>query len=158
MSQAAPQDEFDEEAFINEVQSGEFATEYTSVPENEYPMSVKQGSTKIITGTGKDGRPWTMYTARAVIDSEEARKATNLESPTARIRFFLDLNEAGTGLASGVNKNVQLGRLLKATRQPKDGCSYAAIEGVAFSGVVKHTPDKKDASRVFADVNAFAPL
>jgi hypothetical protein len=155
---AAPQDQFDEEAFLHEVQGEVFETEYSPVPEGEFPMAVKAGSTKIISGIGKDGEPYRLYTSRAVIDSEEARKATNLEAPTARIRFFLDLNEAGNGLASGKNKNVALGRLLKATGNDKSGWSYAAIEGVPFTGQVKHTADKNDASRVFADVVAFAKL
>lgn len=155
---ATPQDQFDEEAFIHEVQDGQFDTEYTSVPEGDYTMSVKQGSTKIVNGIGKDGRNWRKYTARVAIDSPEAKAATNLEAPSARIAFFLDLNDAGTALASGKNKNVNLGRLLKATGNDHSGWNYAAVEGVPFLGTVKHTADKRDASRVFADVVSFAKL
>lgn len=159
MTQAAQaQDQFDEEAFLHEVQGDVFDTEYSPVPEGEFVVTVKPGSTKIINGNGKDGRPWRKYTARAVIDSEEARKATNLEAPTARIAFFLDLNEAGSALASGKNRNVDLGRLLKATGNDKAGWTYAAIEGIPFTGRVQHKPDPRDASRVFADVVAFAKL
>lgn len=155
---AAPQDQFDEEAFLHEVQGEVFETEYSPVPEGDFTMQVKQGSTKIVNGQGKDGRPYRLYTSRVVIDSPEARAATNLEAPTARVRFFLDLNEAGTALASGKNKNVALGRLLKATGNDKAGWTYAAIEGVPFTGQVKHVADNRDASRVFAEVIAFAKL
>src|SRR5258708_40299053 len=127
---AAPQDQFDEEAFLHEVQGEVFETEYSPVPEGDFTMQVKQGSTKIINGTGKDGKAYRLYTARAVIDSAEARAATNLEAPTARVRFFLDLNEAGNALASGKNKNVAPGRLLKTTGNNKSGCSDAAIDGI----------------------------
>lgn len=157
MTTAAPQDQFDEEAFLHEVQGEVFETEYSPVPEGEFTMQVKQGTSKVISGTGKDGNPYKMYTARAVIDSAEARAATNLEAPTARIRFFLDLSESGS-LASGKNKNVTLGRLLKATGNDKQGWSYAAIEGVPFTGQVVHKADKQDATRVFAEVINFAKL
>lgn len=160
MNEAAPQDQFDEAAFLNEAQEGyaQFDTAFVVADEGDYTMSVKQGSTKIINGVGKDGRNWRRYTARVVIDDADVRAKTGLEAPGAAVRFFLDLNEAGTVLASGVNKNVNLNRLLVATGNAKPGWSFAAIEGVPFVGHVKHEVSQDDASNKFAVVDAFAPL
>lgn len=121
-------------------------------------MYVKPDSTKIVTGT-KDGNVWAMYTSRVVVDEPSARDATNLEQPTASIRFFLDLAEGSTEdhliLAKGTNRNTQLGRLLKATGQDKQGWTYAAIENVPFKGKIVHKPDRKNPERVNAEVVAF---
>lgn len=158
-AEAQAQDSFDEAAFLNEAQEGyaSFDTSFVVADEGDYTMSVKQGSTKIINGN-KDGRNWRRYTARVIIDDAKAREKTGLEAPGAAIRFFLDLNEAGTALASGVNKNVNLNRLLVATGNAKPGWSFAAIEGVPFKGHVRHDVDKDDASKVFAEVDQFGPL
>lgn len=157
MSEAQAQDVFDEDAFLADAQNEVFETDYVVVPEGEYSMSVKQGSTKIIAGE-KDGRAWRRYTARVVIDDEKAREATNLQAPGAALRFFLDLNDAGSALASGTNKNIALGRLLKATGNANPGWSFKAIEGVPFKGHVKHVADRDDASKVYAEVDQFGPL
>lgn len=142
--------------FINDAQDDVPSADFIATPEGEYPMYVKPGSTKIVQGESDKGK-WAMYTATAVVDDQAAREATNMENPTAKVRFFLDVNDSGA-LVKGTNRNVTLGKLLKATGQDRPGWSYAGIEGVNFRGKVKHIADKKDATRIAAEVVAFAKL
>lgn len=151
--------ELDIQQFISQAQDDVPSDQAVRVPEDEYSMFVKPGTLKIITGTGEKG-VWAMFTAAAVVDSQKAREATNLENPTARVRFFLDVTEASTEdniiLAKGANRNTTLGKLLKATGNDRPGWTYGAIEGVSFKGRVKHVADRKNAERVDAEVVAYA--
>lgn len=156
-----PSTELDIQSFIATAQDDVPSDQSVRVPEDEYSMFVKPGSIKLITGEGEKGR-WAMFTASAVVDSPKAREATNLENPTARVRFFLDITEASTEgniiLAKGANRNTMLGKLLKATGNDRPGWTYGAIEGVSFKGRVKHVVDKKNAERVDAEVVTYAKL
>lgn len=145
---------------INDANDDVPSADFVPTPEmDSASIYVKPGSTKIVTGESDKG-VWAMYTALAVVDEAQAREATNLEQPTARIRFFLDLAEGSTKdsirLAKGVNKNVQLGRLLKATGNDKAGWKYSDIEGVNFKGRITHRADNKDASRTNVEVSYFS--
>ena len=147
--------ELDVESYINNQQSAVPSSQRVVTPEGEFPMYVKQGSTKIIEGVSDKGNKWRRYTAVAVIDDPNVREATNLETPTARIGFFLDIDENGD-LLMGVNRNTTLGKLLKVTGNDKQGWSYGSIEGVSFKGRVKHSVDREDAEKKYADVVAFS--
>jgi uncharacterized protein (UPF0548 family) len=153
--------ELDIQSFIATAQDDVPSDQAVRVPEDTYTMFVKPGSTKIITGEGEKGL-WAMYTAQAVVDSEKAREATNLENPSAKVRFFLDITEASTAdqiiLAKGANRNTMLGKLLKATGNDRPGWTYGAIEGVSFQGRVKHVVDRKNAERVDAEVVTYAKV
>lgn len=150
--------ELDIQQFINDAQDAVPSDQRVVSPAGEYSMYIKPGSTKIITGEGEKGL-WAMYTAQAVIDSPEVREATNLENPSARVAFFLDITEASTKervvLAQGVNRNTRLGALLKATGNDKPGWSYGAIEGVSFVGKVVQKADKRNPEQLNAEVAAF---
>lgn len=153
--------ELDIQKFIATAQDDVPSDQSVRVPEDEYTVFVKPGSIKLITGEGEKGR-WAMFTANAVVDSPKAREATNLENPTARVRFFLDITESSTEeniiLAKGANRNTMLGKLLKATGNDRPGWTYGAIEGVSFKGRVKHVVDRKNAERVDAEVVTYAKL
>lgn len=145
---------------INDAQEDVPSDQFVPTPAADSAlMFVKPGSTKIVTGE-KDGKVWAMYTSRVVVDEPAAREATNLEAPTARIAFFLDITEESTAeklvLVKGVNRNTQLGKLLKATGNDKSGWTYSAIENVPFKGKIVHRADRKNAERVNAEVVAFA--
>ena len=144
----------DVQEMINQANSEVPSDQRVIAPEGDYPMYVKPGSTKIVEGE-KDGRVWKKYTAIAVIDDVAVREATNLDQPTARVQFFLDVNENGT-LLIGTNRNTTLGKLLKATGNDKPGWSYGSIEGVTFKGRVAHTQDRSDSERQYAEVRNFA--
>lgn len=151
--------ELDVQTFISNAQQEVPSADSIKVPEAEYSMFIKPGSTKIITGTGDKGL-WAMYTANAEVDDVRAREVTNLEHPSARVRFFLDLAEGSTEekpiLATGANRNTTLGKLLKATGNDRQGWTYGGIEGVTFKGRVKHVADRRDANRVDAEVVTYA--
>lgn len=144
----------DVQEMINQANSEVPSDQRVITPEGEYAMYVKPGSTKIIEGESDKG-PWKKYTSLAIVDDAEVRAATNLEQPTARIQFFLDVNENGT-LVVGTNRNTQLGRLLTATGNNKQGWSYASIEGVTFRGKVTHVQDRTDSERQHPEVKTFA--
>lgn len=152
--------ELDIQALIADAQADVPSDEFVLAPPSDYAMYVKPGSTKIVKGTSEKG-PWYKFTAQAVIDDATAREATNMENPTARVGFFLDVvGEDDNGkpiLAKGVNKNVQLGRLLKATGTDKPGWTYTSPEGVPFKGRVVHVANK-DGSRMSAEVQAYSRL
>jgi hypothetical protein len=153
--------ELDIQQFIDQAQDEVPSDQAVRVPEDDYSMFLKPGSLKIITGTGEKG-VWAMFTASAVVDSPKAREATNLENPTARVRFFLDVTEDSTEesirLVKGANRNVTLGKLLKATGNDRPGWTYGALEGVTFKGRVKHVVDRKNAERVDAEVVTYAKI
>lgn len=145
---------------INDAQDDVPSDQFIPTPAmDSASMFVKPGSTKIITGESDKG-VWGMYTSRVVVDEPSAREVTNLEQPTASIRFFLELAEGSTKekliLAKGPNRNTTLGRLLKATGNDKQGWSYAAIENVPFKGKVVHKADNRNPERMNAEVVAFA--
>ena len=60
----------------------------------------------------KDGLRAVMDVTWLILD-EDVKKETELERPTCRQGFFLEVNDKG-GLERGKNKNVGLGRLLEA--------------------------------------------
>lgn len=146
--------ELDMEQYINAANSEVPSDQRVVSPEGEYTMFVKPGSTRLIEGESDKGK-WKKYTAIAIVDEPAVREATNLENPTARVQFFLDVNEDGV-LVTGTNRNTQLGRLLKATGNDKPGWTWGAIEGVSFKGRVKHIADRTDAEKKHPEVVAFA--
>lgn len=146
--------ELDPQEFINQAQGDAPSDERVVTPEGEYRMYIKPGSTKILEGTSDKGK-WRKYTAVAVVDDANVRAATNLEEPSARIQFFLDVNESGS-LVIGTNRNTTLGALLKATGNQKQGWTYGEIEGVGFTGRVKHIADRRNSEKMYPEVVAFA--
>lgn len=148
--------ELDINDFINQAQDEVPSADRVMVPENEYPMYIKPGSIKLFDGESDKGK-YRLFTAQTVIDDPAARDATNLENPTARMRFFLDISETGS-LLKGANRNTRLGALLKATGKDHAGWTYGELEGVNFKGRVKHVADKRDASRIDAEVVAVTKL
>ena len=113
--------------FIAQANSDVPSANRVIVNEGEYTMFVKPGSTKLFEGVSeKNGKRWKMYTAVAVIDSADAREQTNLEEPTARVSFLLDVTDSGE-LQIGTNRNVTLGKLLEATGNRKPEMNFGRV-------------------------------
>lgn len=106
---------FDPAAFFQTDIAGSFDTSRPPVPPGEYPASVSKIDLR--SGISAKGRPWASLNVIWEIDDETVRQETGLSKPTARQKLFLDLNEAGDGLAIGRGKNVDLGVLREAVGQ-----------------------------------------
>lgn len=108
---------FDPTVFLGSevIQSG-FETHMTKVPAGDYQAIIDSVNSKhvevTVEGGGKEKR-LVMAIVWNVLD-EEVKKSTELDKPTVRQDIWIDINEAGTGLATGKNKNIGLGNLLEA--------------------------------------------
>lgn len=169
--------EFDEQQFLDAVQTAVPATKFTPIPAGTHkPARVKQGSIKVNTVAFKEGSKGGVNIPKAdgstvfggkefevhfIIDDPQLAESVNMQEPSVRYRFWLDVVEGGA-LASGVNQNVKLGNLLALAGvdlSKGDSWSFRDIERVANVQVqVSHRPDKKDPEIVYADVVKVAPL
>lgn len=118
---------------LAEVQTEDFATSRTLIPEGE-PM-YKIGKPKITSGE-KDGKTWARLTLPLDCIDQSVLSELGVEKIGARYEFFLDLNENGT-LASGINQNVALGQAFEAAGLYGETASIAQFEGRSVLGRTK---------------------
>lgn len=125
---------FDPNALLMaEVQTDDFATERTLIPEGE-PL-FKIGKPKINHGE-KDGKTWARLTLPLECIDQSVLSELGVEKIGARFEFFLDLTEGGT-LASGVNQNVALGQAFEAAGLYGGEAAISQFEGRSVRGRVK---------------------
>jgi hypothetical protein len=125
---------FDANALLMaEVQTDDFATERTLIPEGE-PM-FKIGKPKINSGE-KDGKQWARLTLPLECIDQDVLSELGVEKIGARYEFFLDLTENNT-LASGVNQNVALGQAFEAAGLYGGEAAISQFEGRSVRGRVK---------------------
>ena len=144
---------FDPDLFVGAQTEGGFETSYERVQPGEYSAMVDD--VKVRKVNTEKGVSVVMDVTWLILD-EEVKKETELERPTCRQGFFLDVNEKG-GLDRGKNKNVALGRLLevlginKGAKWSPDGLksSLATVR-------VEHKPNKDDPENPYANVTRVA--
>lgn len=125
---------FDANALLMaEVQTDDFATERTLIPEGE-PM-FRIGKPKINNGE-KDGKTWARLTLPLECIDQDVLSELGVEKIGARYEFFLDLTENNT-LASGVNQNVALGQAFEAAGLYGGEAAISQFEGRSVRGRVK---------------------
>lgn len=163
---------FDPDEFINAQQTAQVESNRTNLPADEYPAHVKPGSVKVeVVPFEKNGVAITMKDGSVVvggkrltlywnIDDREALDKIGLQEHSVRQQFLLDLDRDTGNIASGVNKNIRLGKIFAANGKDisKGGWSFAEIESFTGRVRVNHRPDKNDAEKVYEEVVAVTRL
>ena len=144
---------FDPDLFLGGEMKGGFETSYARVPAGEYSAMIDDVKVRKINTA--DGEQAVMDVTWLILD-EDVKRETELERPTCRQGFFLDVNDKG-GLERGKNKNIGIGRLLEALRMDK-GAKWSP-EGLKSSLAtvrVEHKPNKDDPENPYANVTRVA--
>jgi len=135
---------FNADAFMQTEIEGEFETEFTPIPEDEYQAVIKE----VKAGTTPKGSAF--MEVIWIIDSQEVRDLIGMEEPTVRQSIWLDVNENG-GLEFGKNKNIGLGKLREALGQNTGGAwGPGQLLGQVATVNVKHRVS--DQGGIFAEV------
>jgi len=146
---------FSPESFMSSQFTESLETKFVAVPEGEYPAVVKhvEASTWQSRDGSKSGLKLDLTWA---IDDESVRQATGMAEPQVRQSIMLDLTESG-GLATGPNKNVNLGRLRDAVGQNVSGKPWAPpmLSGQVARVTVRH---RLYEDQIFAEVKGVAKL
>lgn len=141
---------FDPDNFLSTDVAGANSTEYTPVPEGEYPAIIK-GIKPRVTDSGR-----TIADVTWGIQDDKAAEVTGMKEPSVRQSIFLDIDDNGTlSLAKG--KNVQLGKLRAAVGQndPSKPWNFRMLEGQMAKVLVKH---RMDGETLYTDVKAVTKL
>lgn len=128
MSMALGFGSFDPNALLlAEVQTDEFDTERTLIPEGEWMFKI--GKPVLNHGTQKEsGKPWAQVNLPLQCIDQAVLSELGVEKIGARHQFFLDLTEEG-GLARGPNINIDLGVAFAAAGLRGEEASIAGLEG-----------------------------
>jgi hypothetical protein len=105
---------FDPNTFLNATTTEKMETRRTPVPEAEYIALIDDVKLRAAKESVMADIIWR-------IDNAELAAKMGLPKVTVRQTVFLDINESGTGLATGPNKNVQLGKVREAVGQNSPG-------------------------------------
>ena len=144
---------FDPDLFLGGEMDGGFETSYARVSPGEYSAMID--GVKVRKVNTEDGERAVMDVTWLIID-EEVKKETELERPTCRQGFFLDINDKG-GLERGKNKNIGLGRLFDAIGIGQgDKWSPEGLKGLLATVRVEHKPNKDDPENPYANVTRVA--
>ena len=144
---------FDPDEFLGAEIAGGFETSYERVPPGEYSAMIDD--VKIRKINTESGVSAVMDITWLILD-EGVKKETELERPTCRQGYFLDVNEKG-GLDRGKNKNVALGRLLEIFGIAKgDKWSPEGLRSSMATVRVEHKPNKDDPENPYANVTRVA--
>jgi hypothetical protein len=148
---------FSSEEFLNQQTiDTKLETAFSPIPAGEYVGMLSKLEAKEQPKTDGTGH-WTIVDLFWAIDDARAKEATGMESPQIKDSVFLDMENGK--LATGKNKNIQLGRYLEALGlNGVPGNPFAAMRGKAAKLQVTVEPDKKDPTRVFNRVKAVGKL
>jgi len=141
---------FDADSFLQATVEGQLSTSRPSIPElQDAQLVVKDLGIKV-------SGDFTILDVVFICDEESAREATGMAEPQIKHGVFLDLDSSGA-LDMGEGKNVDLGRLRAALGQ-NDGGPWAPAQmiGQVCRGHVVQDPDKKDPSKIYNRIKAFA--
>lgn len=138
---------FDASQFEEMTHTEATSTERVYADEGEYPAILDRYEFR--TGVSGEGKPYTFFDVLWSIDSEEQRMKMQRDKVLVRQSFGLQMNESGTGLATGKGVNVELGKLREALGQNADGMpwKFAMLKGAGPALVrVKHRTFKNKAN------------
>lgn len=160
---------FDPQQFLDVEVEGEMSTRHVPTPLGRYEMQIDglPKLKKVIPGPGDDYETFVTFECDVIISGDaldqtgrKISETTSKDKNFARLKGNLDFTSGGTlDLAPG--KNVDLGRIRAATglnQPPPFKFKLSMLMGVRFSGEVVHKPDKKDPSKVYAEVRNPLPL
>lgn len=154
---------FDADAFMNANVDAPMATSMALTPEGEWQGMVDDfdsGAIRTVTFTDKNGvqQERKVFSCPIVIQSPELQARLKRDKVVHREDFWLDFNENGQ-LGTGENENVKLGQLRAAVGQNTAPWSLGMLKGAGpFMFVIKHTIDKRDATKKYANVTKFVKI
>lgn len=131
---------FNADSFLQQVVTQKMDEARTPVPEGDHLCDVRELSFKTGTVSKGDnaGKEWVMLTAKCAIQDPNVAAEMELEEAFLYPSFFLDLTDDGA-LATGTNKNVELGRFRAACGQNEDGeWSLGMLQGATVGLTNKH--------------------
>lgn len=138
---------FDPDEFLQATIEGSNSTSRPPIPEHE-AMGVIE---KISIRTPNQSTILDVFWG---VDSDEARNATGLDSPSVRQSIFLDIDGNGH-LDMSEGMNVQLGRLRKAVGQNAEGpWSFNNLVGATARIAITQRPDQNDPQTIYNDVKS----
>lgn len=143
---------FDPNTFLQQTITDANATRLTPIPEGEYLAVIdKLGIRTNDKGTIMLDVIW------AVLD-ETVKQTLGMDKPTVKQTCFLDLDANGK-LATGDNKNVQVGRVREAVGQNIAGQAWGPnmLQGAGPAKIkITLRPDKDDPTLIYNDVKGVA--
>ena len=156
---------FNVDEFLSSQLAAPLATQFEVCPEGEFAMLLdsdpKQLQPREISGTSeKTGKPYHFFQLElnCLVQDEKVKAKLGRDRVPVRLRVNLDIG-TDNRLESGPNKNVALGQLLEAVGANKAGAGLTAILGAGpFMGKVKHTSDRRDTNRKYAEVDRVTKL
>jgi len=156
---------FDPAELANIQIEGEMATKTTPIPEkgNPYPAQIREVTGRAGESTNNSGeaRKWQSLVVSFNVEvgpdiAAELGREPGAPDPVSSMMLFLDLDESGTGLALGTNKNVKLGKLREAVGQNGPGpWTPKMLEGQPCRVIISHNVRDGD---TFDQVSKVLPL
>lgn len=101
--------------------------------------------------SSKTGEEYCSLDTNWEIMDDRVREKTNLEKPTARYSFLLEVDPV-KGLVVGPAKNVKLGRLLEACGIHGKEWSLSMLEGSTAYVKIRHRPDEADPEIIYNEI------
>lgn len=151
---------FDADDILNFQAEGEMSTEYTPVPEGEWPGYIKNYAVKtgISNKDPENPRPWALLNVGWAITDPEVKRLMerdeDADDPIAYQTVFLDIDENGR-MKMGKGNNVPLGKLRDAVGQNGPGAwAIPMLEGCHGLCRVEHR--QLEDGRVVGNVTAVA--
>lgn len=148
---------FDPETFLSGGVEGAMSTELINVPVGEWAATSTKVEAKEI--SREDGTKGVVVDLFWEISDPQVQQITKREKNQVKQSFFLDMTEDGhVDLSEG--KNVQIGRHREAFGMNRPGQRWSFKDLVGRGGfvLVEQKPDKKDPSRIFAQVKSARPF
>lgn len=154
-----PNSVFNPEAFLDATTEESMSTSTLPCPEGEYPATIKE--LKIRPWQSKKDPTQAGYAADILWSIDDQAVLQHLERKEVLVKqgIMLDLTEQG-GLDCSKGKNVGLGRLREAVNLNQPGKPFAMnqLPGRSAKVLVKHRPDDRDPSVIYAEVKGVTAL
>jgi hypothetical protein len=149
---------FDASEFMQTQMDKPLETEYTLVPIGEYMMTIDdftKDAFEVIDFTYKQGPlagtpgSMTKVTLPFIVQDDRVKRELQRDKVTVSKQLILEFEDDGKTIASGPNKNIELGRIRAAVGQDKGPWSFAMLRGAGpLMGKVTHVEyQRKDGTK-----------
>lgn len=154
-----PTSGFDPIGFLDSSTESSMSTSALPCPEGEYPATIKELKPRTWQSKKDPSLAGVALDVLWTIDDPNILQLMERKEVTVKQGIMLDLTEQG-GLDCGKGKNVALGRLREAVNlnQPGKPFSLNQLPGRAAKVLVKHRPDDRDSSIIYAEVKGVTAL
>lgn len=149
---------FDVEQFLHVELSKPMSTEYPVIPEGEYRLIIKKHS--LVKNRSKEsGDEFLSLNLDMEVDDDRVREATQMEHPSVRYSFIIDLftdPQGRTSIDEREKKNIKLGRLREAIGRNDKAFQFSMLDGQVVMGQVKNKPGED--GQIYNNVTAVRKL